>query len=72
VGVVGKGQAPEMFPLVVVVGIGKTWYVVAAMVMMMIRIQSLLVRFLLLPGRLSKAIFNRAQNLHLSGLLLPY
>jgi len=50
VGVVGKGQAPEMFPLVVVVGIGKTWYVVVAMVMMMIRIQSLLVRFLLLPG----------------------
>ena len=70
--VVGKGQVPEMFSLVVVVAIaGKTFWVVVIMVVVRIRIWSLLTR-LLLPGQLLKAMSNRAQSLHLFGVLLPY
>jgi len=72
--VAGKGWVLEMFPLVVVVAIaGETFHAVVVMVMVMIRIciGSLLMR-LLLPGQLPKAMSNRVQNLHLSGVLLPY
>jgi len=48
--VVSEGQAPEMLPFVVIAVVGGIWYMVAVMVMVMIHIQSLLMRFLLLPG----------------------
>ena len=48
--VVGKGQALEMLSLVVIAVIGRTWCIVAVMVIVMIHIQSLLMRFFLLPG----------------------
>jgi len=71
----GKRQALEMFPFiaVVVVVVVKTYrmMVVVVIVMEMICIWSLLMR-LLLPEQLSKAMSNRVQNLHLSGVLLSY
>jgi len=73
-GMAGKRQALEMVPLVVVVVVvvaDKTFCMVVAVVIvrgMMIHIWMIL----LLPGLLSKAMSNRAQNLHLSGVLLPY
>jgi len=73
--VVSERWMLEIFSLVVVVIVGRTFcmviMVVVVMMMMRIRIQSLSTR-LLLPGQLSKAMSNRAQNLHLSGVLLPY
>jgi len=47
--VTDKGQAPEIFPLIAVVVIGKTYCMMAVVVMMMgmIRIRSLLMRLLL-------------------------
>jgi len=48
--VVSEGQAPKMLPFVVIAVVGGIWYMVAVMVMVMIHIQSLLMRFLLLPG----------------------
>jgi len=70
----GKRQALEMFPFIaVVVVVVKTYrmMVVVVIVMEMICIWSLLMR-LLLPEQLSKAMSNRVQNLHLSGVLLSY
>jgi len=50
--VIGERWVPKMLPLVVVVVVVETWHlaVVMVMVMGMFCIQSLLARFLFLPG----------------------
>ena len=67
--VVGKGWAPERFSLVAVVG-SETCRIIMVMVMGMIICMT--IQMVLDPGRLLKAMSNRVQNLHLSGVLLPY
>ena len=67
--VVGEGQAPKRFPLVAVV-VGETCHMMMVVVMvkgMMIR---MMIQMVLDPGQLLKTMSNRAQNLHLSGVLL--
>ena len=71
---VGKGRAPEMLPLVVVVAVETfCMMVVVVMVMVMVMICSpMMCRMVLDSGRLLKAMSNREHNLLLSRLLLPY
>jgi len=67
--VVGERQALPMVPLITAaVVVGRIWWVVVMVREMIICI----LLILLLPGLLSKAMFNRTQNLHLFGVLLPY
>jgi len=64
-----------MVPLVVVVVVVDGTFcmmVVVVRVIVMICTWSLLAKFIFLPGLPSKAMSNRVQNLHLSGVLLPY
>jgi len=69
--VVGKGWAPEIVSLVVVVVVvGETFCVVVVIVMGMGMMICILMTLDL--GQLPKAMSNRVQNLHLSGVLLPY
>jgi len=65
--VVGGGRVPVMVPLAVI-AVGETWWVMVMVRGMIIHIPLIL----LLPGLLPKAMSNRVQNLHLSGVLLPY
>jgi len=66
--VVGEEQMPEKVPLVAV---GGTCHIVVVMVIMGMGM-TICIPMTLDPGLLAKAMFNRAHNLHLSGLLLSY
>jgi len=71
--VVGKRQAPERFPLVAIIG-SETCRIMMVMVIVMARgiMIHMTIQMVLDPGQLLKAMSNRAQNLYLSGVLLPY
>jgi len=71
--VVGERQVPPMVPFVAVVVVaGGTWWVVVVVIAIVRGMIIHILLILLLLGLLSKAMFNRVQNLHLSGVLLPY
>jgi len=69
--VVGKGQALEKFPLVAVVG-SETCHIMIVVVMVRGMMIHMMIQIVLDLGQLLKAMSNRVQNLHLSGVLLPY
>ena len=61
-----------MVPLIAIVVV-ETWWLVVTMAMVIgIGIIICIQMILLLLGLLSKVMFNRVQNLYLSGVLLPY
>jgi len=69
--VVGKGWVLKRFPLVAVVG-SETCRMMMVIVMVRGMMICMMIQIVLDPGQLLKAMSNRAQNLHLSGVLLPY
>jgi len=56
--------------VVVVVVVDET----SCMVVVMVMVRGMIIHTLMIPdpGQLPIAMFNRVQNLHLSGVLLPY
>ena len=69
--VVGEGQVPKRFPLVAVVG-DETCRMMMVIVMVRGMMICMMIQIVLDPGQLLKAMSNRAQNFHLSRVLLPY